>query len=229
MQKNFQSHIAFTLAEVLITLGIIGVVAALTMPILVQNHRKQVTVNKLKKFYTNINNAIGMVEAEYGEPKNWVLNCNTTTCDYDTALKWWNDYIGKYLKTTEIKKHNDNNFLVYFEDGTILRVETRIRDFHFYTDQKALNNPKGGVNAFMFRYNPIAYDGNISNPNLKYAIKPTMEPYAVYWDGTRENLLSGNSTFSCDRCITSPAAEGFCAKLIQYDGWKISKDYPCKF
>ena len=32
----------FTLAEVLITLGIIGVVAALTMPVLIENHKKQV-------------------------------------------------------------------------------------------------------------------------------------------------------------------------------------------
>lgn len=33
---------AFTLAEVLITLGIIGVVAAMTLPTLIQNHQKQV-------------------------------------------------------------------------------------------------------------------------------------------------------------------------------------------
>ena len=33
---------AFTLAEVLITLGIIGVVAAMTMPALIANHRKTV-------------------------------------------------------------------------------------------------------------------------------------------------------------------------------------------
>lgn len=41
---------AFTLAEVLITLGIIGVVAALTMPSLIQNHKKQTTLSKLKKY-----------------------------------------------------------------------------------------------------------------------------------------------------------------------------------
>lgn len=38
----------FTLAEVLITLGIIGVVAALTMPALVANYKKQEAVSKLK-------------------------------------------------------------------------------------------------------------------------------------------------------------------------------------
>lgn len=43
---------AFTLAEVLITLGIIGVVAALTIPTLMSNHRANVTMQKLKKFYS---------------------------------------------------------------------------------------------------------------------------------------------------------------------------------
>ncbi len=40
---------AFTLAEVLITLGIIGVVAAMTLPSLVGNYKKKVTVTRLKK------------------------------------------------------------------------------------------------------------------------------------------------------------------------------------
>lgn len=40
---------AFTLAEVLITLGIIGVVAAMTMPTLIANHQKKLLLNGLKK------------------------------------------------------------------------------------------------------------------------------------------------------------------------------------
>ena len=40
---------AFTLAEVLVTLGIIGVVAAMTMPSLVQNYKNKQTVAQLKK------------------------------------------------------------------------------------------------------------------------------------------------------------------------------------
>ena len=41
----------FTLAEVLMTLGIIGVVAAMTMPSLIANHQEKVTVTKVKKVY----------------------------------------------------------------------------------------------------------------------------------------------------------------------------------
>lgn len=38
----------FTLAEVLITLGIIGVVAAMTMPSLIQNYRKKEATTRIK-------------------------------------------------------------------------------------------------------------------------------------------------------------------------------------
>lgn len=47
--KKINRKTAFTLAEVLITLGIIGVVAALTLPSLIQSYREKETVAKLKK------------------------------------------------------------------------------------------------------------------------------------------------------------------------------------
>ncbi|MBP7212243.1 prepilin-type N-terminal cleavage/methylation domain-containing protein, partial [bacterium] len=46
------SKTAFTLAEVLITLGIIGIVAALTIPTLMNKSQKQQTVTALKKSYS---------------------------------------------------------------------------------------------------------------------------------------------------------------------------------
>ena len=42
---------AFTLAEVLITLAIIGVVAAMTIPTLISSYREKVVETKLVKFY----------------------------------------------------------------------------------------------------------------------------------------------------------------------------------
>ena len=55
---------AFTLAEVLITLGIIGVVAALTLPTLIQNHQKQVYVTQLKKAYSTLGNAFNKMAVD---------------------------------------------------------------------------------------------------------------------------------------------------------------------
>lgn len=72
--------VAFTLAEVLITLGVIGVVAALTLPNLIQNYQKHVTVNRLKVNYNILSNAIRMAEAEYGDITSW----EETSSHYDT-------------------------------------------------------------------------------------------------------------------------------------------------
>lgn len=55
--------LAFTLAEVLITLGIIGVVAAMTIPTLVTNADKKATATKLKVFYSKINQAVKLSSA----------------------------------------------------------------------------------------------------------------------------------------------------------------------
>ena len=62
---------AFTLAEVLITLGIIGVVAALTMPSLIADHREKETVAKLKKVYSTLDNAYMLARNEHCETADW--------------------------------------------------------------------------------------------------------------------------------------------------------------
>ena len=71
---------AFTLAEVLITLGIIGVVAALTLPTLIQNHQKQVYVTQLKKAYSTLTNAYNELAAE-DEVADWnQISCSDWYC-----------------------------------------------------------------------------------------------------------------------------------------------------
>ncbi len=48
----------FTLAEVLVTLGIIGVVSAMTIPTLMQNHQRKVYVTQLHKVYNVVQQAL---------------------------------------------------------------------------------------------------------------------------------------------------------------------------
>ena len=57
---------AFTLAEVLITLGIIGVVAAMTIPVLLVNTTSQKYRSKLKKTISTLSQAARMSDAQYG-------------------------------------------------------------------------------------------------------------------------------------------------------------------
>ena len=64
---------AFTLAEVLVTLGIIGVVSAMTVPTLMQNYQRQSYITQLHKVYNEVQqgalrymtdrNAINLMEA----------------------------------------------------------------------------------------------------------------------------------------------------------------------
>ncbi len=75
----------FTLSEVLITLGIIGIVAAVTMPSLIQNKNDKETVNRLKKVYSSLSQAYLMLSAEYGDPTNWgIIFANGGTPDIPT-------------------------------------------------------------------------------------------------------------------------------------------------
>ena len=230
---NNSRKIAFTLAEVLITLGIIGVVAALTIPTLMANHRKKVVETKLEKIYSVMNQAINLTNAEYGDVTNWIIDCgssNSPTCSINEVENWFNSTIGKHLetlKTGKIKNKTNTNdiLLIYLKDGSILGVTNYIYDMVFYVNSDAISNAQSGKNYFLFRFNPILLshqNNEEAQKDLKYSLKPTFEPYSNYWNGTREQLIDGHS-FSCAQ------NHAFCAKLIQYDGWKISKDYPVKF
>ena len=59
----------FTLSEVLIALTIIGVVAALTVPALIQRTQKQEYVSALQKAYSTLSQATQQIIAENGSPK----------------------------------------------------------------------------------------------------------------------------------------------------------------
>ena len=63
---------AFTLAEVLITLGIIGIVAAMTLPTLVQKNNEKVTITKLKKIYSSLNQSFKMATLDGSTPQDWL-------------------------------------------------------------------------------------------------------------------------------------------------------------
>lgn len=67
--RNTDLHkkVAFTLAEALITLGIIGVVAALTLPTVIKNYQKQVTITRLQKAHSILGQVAQKSIADNGE------------------------------------------------------------------------------------------------------------------------------------------------------------------
>ena len=68
--KQF-TQFAFTLAETLIVMGIIGVVAALTLPNLNSSTGDKEKVTKVKKIYSNLEDAVGRAQAVYGPVDEW--------------------------------------------------------------------------------------------------------------------------------------------------------------
>ena len=104
----------FTLAEVLITLGIIGVVAAMTMPTLISSFRKHVYVNSLKKAYATWQNIFHKIQIDDGYftenlyETEFFRGCFVSTAACERSME---DNLKKYLKvfTVELPGHHSEN------------------------------------------------------------------------------------------------------------------------
>ena len=66
VRGTFSRKCAFSLAEVLITLGIIGVVASLTLPSVIHQYRKKALETQFKTAYSFINQALVMTKQDLG-------------------------------------------------------------------------------------------------------------------------------------------------------------------
>lgn len=88
---------AFTLAEMLVVIGIIGVVSALTIPNLQQGTNSQEVVTKVTKARATIDEAFGRAIATYGPYCTWSLR---ETSSASQAAVWYNR-IFENMKTTK--------------------------------------------------------------------------------------------------------------------------------
>ena len=117
---------AFTLAEVMITLGIIGVVSALTIPIIVNKYIEIVTVTKLKKMNNILTNAYNSYLAD-NEPINCNYDESGSICvfkAFEKNLKILKNcgtkdknciYNGYYKKKNGVSHENYNNRNEYYK------------------------------------------------------------------------------------------------------------------
>ena len=74
--------LAFTLAEVLITLTRIGVIAALTIPNLMHKWKDHEEIARVKEAYSIFNNALKMAIAENGPTESWTNSISSTLSQY---------------------------------------------------------------------------------------------------------------------------------------------------
>lgn len=221
------------MAEVLITLGIIGVILALLMPTLIQNHKKKQTISQLKAAYSTLSQATSSAKIEHGDISIWDFGLN----NIDFANKYVLPYlkIVKTVSTTQDKSYwklysLENSIFTNWpwDNGNdinenpiyILSNGSAITISHFLDLSMRItvdiNGPKGpnvmGIDGFCFHFN-------------KNANQLMPEFWNTY---DRDTMLDSNNGYACSRETKgSPYSAGTqCAAVIMIDGWQISKDYP---
>ncbi len=202
----------FTLSEILITLLILGIIAALTLPILIQNYKKQYHSTKIKKFYSIMNQAVRMSEINGIQ-----LSENYPTGDNSSVESWFNTYFRPYFVNIKNSyKSGTYWYMVEFTDGSCVGfassggIETRY-------DVNCNGKPnKVGRDAFYFIFfrqkNELSpYWWN--TVDLNNSLKPD-EPYTNN-TSDRENVKRA--------CV---ASQMYCTMLLMIDGWEFKDDYP---
>ena len=86
---------AFTLAETLIVIGIIGVVAALTLPNLNHATGDKEAVTRVKKTISQLTDAHDRAFATYGNPSEWSDSCR------EHIGACWIERVGEFLKVSK--------------------------------------------------------------------------------------------------------------------------------
>ena len=95
--KTYITLNGFTLAEVLITLGIIGIVAAMTLPSLIANYRSKVAVTQLKKMYSVMSQAMLFKIQQEGDDSSLF---ELQDADDQSIKNWYLTNLKPYIKVT---------------------------------------------------------------------------------------------------------------------------------
>ena len=213
---------AFTLAEVLITLGIIGVVAALVMPSLISNYKKQETVSRLKKGYNTLSNALRLSEVDNGDYETWDIASDIGVQNYFD--KYWKPY----LKTAQLC--TTTNRCGYSSD----QYSWRYRNSNT-NNMLALDNTYGTSFKFMDGIFVCvrAFSGSSVSSSLIFIdINGAKGPNVLGTDVFQFNRISPNGVvpngydqtdaYVNDNCANVTGE--YCAAKIMRDGWVINYD-----
>ena len=240
---------SFTLAEVLITLTIIGVIAALTIPNLMQSYKKHHVEVSVKEAYSILSNAIKMSENENGTTSEWdysFLNTDfpknkilpylkvTKQCGYG----WENNCFCKFsaINNQDTPQYNSWIYFASLANGMSIGIQPFKYELgYIYID---IDGPKKGAckmgkDVFTFTV------ANKDNNYYKSSFGPGMFKAAGNGIGNLflmtklEDLLGTDSTVwgSCNINGVNKnqiLAGAQCAAAIAKNGWKIPDDYPVK-
>ncbi len=212
-------------------MGIIGVVASITIPQVIANYTKKVTVNKLKKNYAIIQQAIKRSEIDNESVQSW----DTSLSGHEFFERYIKDYFANATEiahskiNTKVMRKNLNgtpyqgfffsdsranvNFLI--NDGSMIAIHiTSAGIIIISVDINGLAEPNTlGKDTFIFLYHTKS--GLRAYGDSLFDVSPCS-------NCTREKLLGTESDKSCNKQNLGH----WCALLIMNDGWEIRKDYP---
>ncbi len=239
--SNTDPHkkVAFTLAEVLITLGIIGVVAAITLPTLIQNYQKTVYVNQLKKAYSVLNNGVKQMIVEQGCSDVTCTNFSDNEGNVEVGLSLEDDFIKQFVKTfklSNVQELTENNNIYSYSIKYLSGNETM--NYSDLIVGVGGTTPDGMIvilGGIYYAGDFIFIDTNgLKSPNqwgrdifaFKVSLKGAVVPY--YSKAALEVLnLEKTEKERIETveagCNTSSEKTGVtCAEKIIMDGWKMN-------
>ena len=218
---------SFTLSEVLITLVVIGIIAAITVPNIIQQNKRTRVETQLKKFYSTMSNAVRLSEIQNG--------ISTAEVEFnggkDAGEKFFKEYLAPYLNYMKIdcKYKNESGqerCKVYMNDGSTFTmwnhyigfaggVATRCVEMYYDTNDTRGPNTDGKDIFNFFLCNKL----NCFDSNGKQVCIDSFGTFPAAKDLTRNQVKYYCSSKNNGR---------YCTELIYRDGWKFSKDYPLK-
>lgn len=135
--------IAFTLAEILIVIAVIGVVAEMTIPTLIQNAKEKVTITKVKRMHSILSQVYTLASIENGTTQDWVDRSKTNIEQSDIFFNVLSPYMkiakicgrdGEHCnkmnigyKTLDGRTHDSiekDSFSFYLADGSVLAINS---------------------------------------------------------------------------------------------------------
>ena len=238
----------FTLAEVLITLGIIGIVAALTLPSLIQKHQKQVWVNQLKKSVAVWENGMKMMlaDAETDDLTNtefWQYLLQSSDREYACTTgdphTTENNILKKYFKILNIQDtYKEDESICSFGDHPKAYVQLNGEPFGCQNcGAVSIHMTDGTLFGLLATYEfadgtvgtlDIDVNGENKGPNQWGRDTFTFHIYkngtlkSDYWV-TYEDLKE--HPYECGNIETGDISDAigvFCAVRIIHEGWKMN-------
>ena len=231
-----KKHLGFTLAEVLITLGIIGVVAAMTIPTLMSNTNSSEMKTAFKKMLSTMNQAVTMsVALNYVD---FADITNTGTGD-DSLYQILNDkmhivksVLGANASDEEVTTmgFNTSNYTLFFADGMVLsynptnmkqctnyNVAARsgrcvgIVDVNGKRKPNKLSNCQASLNEGGANSGTISADNTVSGATVDN--KGVTHPSGVCHDGNAQIIDQFSVVFKGQQVLPN----GYAARYVLYN------------